>query len=49
MLTEPGKNNADNELDNDPLVQSNDDEYLEKSAHDTADEFEVEADEVSFQ
>ncbi|XP_043797109.1 basement membrane-specific heparan sulfate proteoglycan core protein-like isoform X12 [Apis laboriosa] len=41
----PGKNNADNELDNDPLVQSNDDEYLEKSAHDTADEFEVEADE----
>ncbi|XP_026298186.1 basement membrane-specific heparan sulfate proteoglycan core protein isoform X15 [Apis mellifera] len=43
--SEPGENNADNELDNDPLVQSNDDEYLEKSAHDTADEFEVEADE----
>ncbi|XP_061934435.1 basement membrane-specific heparan sulfate proteoglycan core protein isoform X21 [Apis cerana] len=42
---EPEENNADNELDNDPLVQSNDDEYLEKSARDTADEFEVEADE----
>ncbi|XP_012342709.1 basement membrane-specific heparan sulfate proteoglycan core protein isoform X12 [Apis florea] len=43
--SEPGENNADNELDSDPLVPTNDDEYLEKPAHDTADEFEVEADE----